>query len=349
VFILHHEFLALTLLYAAVFALLQKHSGKSNVEFSRLTEARSDKTYKLLFKPVMIALVMAPLVFFAGTAFSQTSVVTPPAAGAPQTAARGRGFVRRPLVYETIPPQLPSNLNEMAVLIFSKTQAYRYDDAMEASNGALLEIAHQNGWTAFQTENGAVFNADMLSKFKVVVWNNTSGDLLNEDQEQALQKWIEGGGGWVGIHNAAGDRKYLWSWYSDTLLDAEFMGHAPLQWATIHVEDKNHPATRGLGDTWSRSDEWYSFAQNPRAKGVHVLLTVDENSYSPAANVKMGSDHPIAWWHCVGKGRAFFTALGHRPTAYLEPAFRQHLAGAISWAAGIEGEAPGCSDQMSAQ
>jgi type 1 glutamine amidotransferase len=346
-FIFHYEVVTVPLLSVAMFGLLMRLSTKLDSSYLRGVRFERGRTRR--FKLILGGLVVFPLIVVAGSAFPQSPAAVPPAAGTPQTAARGRGFVRRPLVFETIPPQLPSNLNEMAVLIFSKTQAYRYDDAMEASNGALLAIAQQNGWTAFQTENGAVFNADMLSKFKVVVWNNTSGDLLNEDQEQALRKWIESGGGWVGIHNAAGDRKYQWSWYSETLLDAEFMGHAPLQWATIHVEDKNHPATRGLGDTWSRSDEWYSFAENPRTKGVHVLLTVDENSYSPAANVKMGSDHPVAWWHCVGKGRAFFTALGHRPSAYLEPAFRQHLTGAISWAAGIEGEAPGCSDQMSAQ
>ena len=283
--------------------------------------------------------------------FSQSAPAPPaPAASGPRpTGASGRGragFARHPPVFETVPPDLPANLNNMAVLIFSKTQAYRDDDSQKQANQALISIARQNDWTAFQTENGAVFSADLLKHFKVVVWNNTSGDPLNEQQEDALKTWIENGGGWVGIHNAGGDRTYQWKWYADTLFGAGFNGHAPQQWATLHVEDKNHPATRGLGDTWSRIDEWYAFTSNPRAKGVHVLLTVDEKSYQPKEPVSMGADHPIAWWHCVGKGRSFYTAIGHRGTAYVEPAFRQHIAGAISWAAGIEGEAPGCSEEL---
>src|SRR5579863_7021197 len=115
--------LAMTLLFLR--HSIQREAKPSLLILDKL-EALNISRWKLL------GLLISPLLILAGPGFSQTSPVAPNAPGGPQAAARGRGFVRRPLVYETIPPQLPSNLNEMAVLIFSKTQAYRYDDAMEA-------------------------------------------------------------------------------------------------------------------------------------------------------------------------------------------------------------------------
>ena len=80
-----------------------------------------------------------------------------------------------------------------------------------------------------------------------------------------------------------------------------------------------------------RLDEWYAFDVNPRSH-VHVLLTVDERTYRPGM-FAMGRDHPIAWSHSVGRGRAFYTALGHAGAAYATRAMRRHLGGAIVWAA----------------
>lgn len=250
-------------------------------------------------------------------------------------------------VYETTPPQLPVQLKEPAILVFSKTNGFRQDDAVRAANAALADIAKARGWSAFFTENGAVFNPQDLSRFQATVWNNTSGDVLTADQKQAFQTYIENGGGFVGIHGAGGDPRYEWRWYVETLLGAQFKGH-PLhpqfQQATIHIEDPDDPATKGLPQEWSRVDEWYSFEKSPRANGVKVLATLDERTYRPKMfwkDIGMGADHPIIWKHCVGKGRAFYSALGHSASTYQEPLHLKELEGAIAWAAGLEGE--GCS------
>jgi uncharacterized protein len=95
-----------------------------------------------------------------------------------------------------------------------------------------------------------------------------------------------------------------------------------------------------LGPEWSRVDEWYSFETSPRAKGVKVLATLDERTYRPKMlwmNIAMGADHPIIWKHCVGKGRAFYSALGHSATTYQEPLHLKELEGGMAWAAGLEG------------
>ena len=248
-------------------------------------------------------------------------------------------------IYETVPPELPAQLNEPAILVFSKTNGFREDDAIKAANAALATIAKSRGWSTFFTENGAVFNPATLSRFKATVWNNTSGDVLTPEQKLAFQAYIENGGGFVGIHGAGGDPHYEWRWYVETLIGAQFKGH-PLnpqfQKATVHIEDPDDPATRDLGKEWTRVDEWYSFEKSPRGNGVKVLATLDESTYSPKMlwkDVGMGRDHPIVWKHCVGKGRVFYSALGHSASTYREPLHLKELEGGIAWAAGLEGEA----------
>jgi type 1 glutamine amidotransferase len=214
----------------------------------------------------------------------------------------------------------------------------------------LAAMAAQQGWSMYQTENGAAFNPEQLSAFDAVVFNNVSGNVFTPAQRAAFKSFIENGGGFVGIHGSGGDPDYQWQWYVDSLIGVQFIGHPmspQFQEATIQVEDKNHPATQALPDTWIRTDEWYSFAESARKDGVQVLATLDESSYSPVGmrgqDLTMGDDHPIVWAHCEGEGRALYSALGHQPQAYAEPLYQDLLRGAIRWAARLEGT--GCDVQ----
>lgn len=244
--------------------------------------------------------------------------------------------------YDTVRPQLPAGLKDPAILVFSKTNGYRHKDAIPAANAAIRSIADSNGWSVFFTETGAVFNREDLSRFKATIWNNTSGDVLTAEQKEAFRAYIENGGGFVGIHGAGGDFRYAWRWYVETLLGAQFAGHTlfpQFPKATIRIENHDDPATRELPEQWIRSDEWYSFKPNPRASGVTVLASLDETTYSPRMvwkDIRMGTDHPVIWKHFVRNGRAFYSAIGHRPGAYEEPNYRAVLEGAIVWAAGVE-------------
>ena len=213
---------------------------------------------------------------------------------------------------------LPANLKPGGVLIFSKTNGFRDDPAIQASNAALAAIAHERGWPFFITENGAVMNKEQLEKFKVVVWNNTSGDTLTEDQRAAFKSWMENGGSFVGTHGSGGDPVYSgagrtsaadWKWYVDTLIGAQFVVHSSIQPGDIHVEDPKSPYKRPARALASLGRMVF-VCQNPRAKpGYHILLTVDEQTYTPG-RATMGADHPLAWWHCVEKGHVFYWALG---------------------------------------
>jgi uncharacterized protein len=259
----------------------------------------------------------------------------------------GRMFFGIGTSYDTELPKLPA-LTEPAILIFSKTNGFRDDASIKAANAALEKLAKDKGWSSYTTESAAVFNVEQLSKFKAVVWNSVSGDVLTSEQRAAFKAWIEGGGGFVGLHGSGGDLSYDWDWYVNELIGAQFIGHTlspQFQQGRLVIEDPNHPATRSLGKEWVRTEEWYSFDKSVRAKGYHVLVTLDEKSYSPREKIpflvdmdlRMGADHPMVWTHCVGNGRALYSALGHQAESYAEAKHIALIAGAISWAAGLEG------------
>jgi uncharacterized protein len=254
-----------------------------------------------------------------------------------------RVFLGGVKVYETTPPQLPADLPRPAILVFSKTNGFRHEEAIPAANAMFAQFARDNGWGHFQTENGATFSPAILAKFDAVVFNNVSGDVFTPEQRAAFKGFIENGGGFVGVHGSGGDFSYDWKWYVEDLIGAQFSGHPmdpQFQQATVRVEDRTHPSTSHLPEIWQRTDEWYSFQQSPRRPGYNILATLDETTYSPKGmgeDLRMGSDHPIAWWHCIGKGRVLYSAMGHQPTAYAEPDYRKMLEGAVTWSLGKEG------------
>ena len=192
---------------------------------------------------------------------------------------------------------LPLAAQGFDVLVFSKTNVFRHD-SIAAGITAILELglAHSFGVTA--TEDATQFNATNLALYDAVIFLNTTGNILNTDQETAFQAFIRNGGGFVGIH-AAADTEYAWPWYGQ-LLGAHFASHPATQSGTLQVLDRAHPSTRDLPQKWTRTDEWYNFQASPRGN-VHVLATLDETTYSGGT---MGPDHPIAWCQEFEGGRS---------------------------------------------
>jgi type 1 glutamine amidotransferase len=216
------------------------------------------------------------------------------------------------------------------VLVFSKTTGFRHD-SIPLGIAAIEALGAEHGFAVDSTEEAARFNSATLSRYKVIVFLNTTGDILDAGQKTAFERYIHSGGGFVGIHSAS-DTEYRWPWYG-RLVGTWFASHPQIQGATLHIEDPSHPSTKGLPALWERTDEWYNFRSNPRA-AVKVLATLDEATYSGGA---MGTDHPITWCQDVDGGRSWYTAMGHTKESYAEPLFRLHLLGGIESAAGIAG------------
>ena len=222
-----------------------------------------------------------------------------------------------------------SSSTGLRILVFSKTAGFRHD-SIPVGVQALRELGARNGIQVDATEDAAAFSDASLRRYDVVVFLLTTGDVLDDSQQAAFQRYIRAGGGFAGVHSAS-DTEHDWPWYGG-LVGAYFRTHPAIQRATIAVADPRDVSTRGLPRRWTRTDEWYGFATNPRG-AVRVLATLDETSYSPGDSA-MGADHPIAWSHVYEGGRAWYTALGHTQESYSEPLFRQHLLGGILWAAG---------------
>ncbi len=213
------------------------------------------------------------------------------------------------------------------ILVFSKTMGFRHA-SIPTGVAALRTLCAQHGIMVDSTEDSDDFNEKNLKRYAAVVFLSTTGDVLNPLQENAFERYIQAGGGFVGIH-AATDTEYGWSWFTG-LVGGQFESHPEIQDATLLVKDHKHLSTKHLpGDTWQRKDEWYNFKNlNPN---VNVLMTIDEKSYKGGKN---GDHHPMCWYHVYDGGRAWYTAGGHTNESYAEPAFLQHLLGGIRYAIG---------------
>jgi cytochrome c len=215
------------------------------------------------------------------------------------------------------------------VLVFSKTAAFRHA-SIEAGVAALKQLGQANGFAVDATEDAAAFSEGNLRRYRAVVFMSTTGDVLDARQQGAFERYIQAGGGWVGVHSAT-DTEYDWPWYG-RLSGARFASHpdAPnVRKGAFRVRDRRHPATEGLPDRWEREDEFYNFRDI--APGLRVLLDIDESSYRGGTN---GANHPMAWYHEVDGGRAFYTAVGHTSESFADPLVLRHLLGGLRWAMG---------------
>jgi len=220
-----------------------------------------------------------------------------------------------------------------AVLVFSKTTGFRHD-SIPHGIVTIKTLGAHHGFSVDSTEDATRFTDMELARYQVVVFLSTTGDILDDGQKAAFERYIRSGGGFAGIHSAS-DTEYRWAWYG-RLVGAYFAGHPEIQRATVRIEDLGHASTRGLPPIWERTDEWYNFRNNPRGT-VHVLATLDEATYSGG---KMGADHPIAWCQAIDGGRSWYTAMGHTTESFAEPLYRLHLLGGIESAAGVAGGCP---------
>ncbi len=210
------------------------------------------------------------------------------------------------------------------ILVFTHTAGFRHGSIPDGV-ACFQRIAAANNLQMTHTEDPAIFTDEALANFGAVVFLNTTGDILNADQQAAMERHHRAGAGFMGVHSAA-DTEYDWSWYGQ-LLGAYFRSHPAIQEASIDVLDLTHPSTRHLPHRWTRRDEWYDFRTQP-APGVQRLLNLDESTYSGGV---MGQQHPIAWCHTFDGGRSFYTAGGHTSQSYTEPDFVKHLSGGLLW------------------
>ncbi|MHA7830763.1 MAG: ThuA domain-containing protein [Flagellimonas sp.] len=214
------------------------------------------------------------------------------------------------------------------LLVFSKTMGFKHT-SIPSGIAALEKLGQDNGFVIDTTTNGALFTDENLGQYSAVVFLSTTGNVLNASEEAAFERYIQAGGGYVGIH-AAADTEYDWGWYNK-LVGAQFLSHpAGTPEADFIIKDKNHPSTEFFTDSvWHRTDELYNYKNI--YDGINVLMTVDESTYEGGEN---GDYHPMAWYHEFDGGRAFYTAAGHTDESFSEELFLKHVLGGINYAIG---------------
>lgn len=220
-----------------------------------------------------------------------------------------------------------SKKNNPKILVFSKTKGYRHG-SIGIGKTTIQKLGKEHHFDVDTTENAALFTEQNLKQYAAVIFLSTTGDVLNDAQQAAFERYIQAGGGYVGIH-AATDTEYDWPWYGK-LAGAYFTSHPAVQEAKFIIKDKKHSSTKFLTDSvWMHKDELYNFKDiNPDIK---VLITIDETSYTGGKN---GKFHPFSWYHNYDGGRSFYTSMGHTDETWSDDKFLKHLWGGIEYAVG---------------
>jgi type 1 glutamine amidotransferase len=224
---------------------------------------------------------------------------------------------------------------QFKALLVTTTRGWHHE-SLHSGVIALKEMGVKNFFDVVLWENPAGFTDKFLQDFQVVIFLNTTGDIFDSTQQKVMERFIQSGKGYVGIHSAS-DTEYDWDWYTK-LVGRMFVIHPLVQTARLKVLDGKFPGLQGFADGRLWTDEWYQFGPE-KVTDLNYILGVDETSYNPKVQwgekkgEGMGQLHPLAWYHNFDGGRAFYTALGHLPTNFSEPAFLNHLYAGIFWGA----------------
>ncbi|MCD6333141.1 MAG: ThuA domain-containing protein, partial [Bacteroidales bacterium] len=223
---------------------------------------------------------------------------------------------------------------EKRVLIYTKNGVGYVHDNIPAATKALQELCDEQGIGYEVSDDPAIFTEEKLKQFDALIFNNTNNDVFDNDaQRLVFRRYIQAGGGFVGIHSACGsERNWPWFW---SMLGGKFIRHCPYQPITVRVIDTTDISTRHLGQTWVWEDEGYYLKDlNP---DIHVLLAHDMTSINDKGKEEYPADvfgdlFPSTWHHEFEGGREWYTAYGHNKDHYSDPDFRKMLIGGILWA-----------------
>jgi hypothetical protein len=231
--------------------------------------------------------------------------------------------------------------NQFKALLVTTTRGWHHE-SIHAGVIAIQQLGIKHRFQVDLFEDNYSFTDKTLANYQVVIFLNTTGDILNEQEQKVMERFIQSGKGFMGIHSAS-DTEYDWAWYTQ-LVGRMFVIHPVIQTARLNVLESTFPGLEGFANNKQWTDEWYEFGPD-KVTGLKTVLAVDENSYNPVANWEanpnraavsgkgMGVFHPIAWYHNFDGGRSFYTNLGHMATDFSDPAYLSHITAGIVWAA----------------
>jgi type 1 glutamine amidotransferase len=247
-----------------------------------------------------------------------------------KSAVLGIGLLVSVTVAGQAAPKLPKVLFLTHSAGFKHSVVKRPAEASPAWAEERLQRAAAGRFEVVATQDLGEITREKLKGYQGVVFY-TTGELAID--KEALIDFVKQGGGFAGIHSAT-DTLYQYAPYGE-LIGGYFDGHPWHEKVTVNVEDKKHPATAHLGDSFEITDEIYQFKNWDRSK-VHVLLSLDASKVDLTKKGVNRADHDFAlsWTDSFGKGRVFYTALGHREEVWEDPRFLTHVVNGIAWTVG---------------
>lgn len=226
------------------------------------------------------------------------------------------------------------------VLVYTKNGKGYVHDNIASAVASMKDLARENGFTVDVSDTAIVFTEDNLKKYNFIVFTSTNNDVFDNDaQRVAFRRYIEAGGGFVGIHSVTGTER-KWKWFKQ-MIGETFTWHAKFQRFSLKNMDPSHPSMEGVPAVWSREDECY-FGKEMypgikvlMAHDVHTLNTSDHTQDSLLQkNIGTFGDYfPAVWYQDFQGGHVWITTLGHSKDSYQEPVYRNHLLQGLKYIA----------------
>ncbi len=249
-------------------------------------------------------------------------------------------FLQLP-VYSPINAQGKVNWKKVNVLVYTKNGKGYVHDNIPSAISCIQKLGKQYGFKVDTSANSSVMTEENLKQYTLLVFPSTNNDVFDTDQQRlAFRRYIEAGGGFVGIHSVTGTERN-WKWFK-TMLGGTFSWHPKFQKFTVRVIDPSHPSVQGLPKVWEKEDECY-FAKElyPGIKTImaHDITTLNTSDTAQKNLIIKNAGnfselYPAVWTHDFDGGHTWCTVLGHDKRDYADPVFVKHIFQGISYVAG---------------
>lgn len=223
------------------------------------------------------------------------------------------------------------------VLVYTKNGKGYVHDNIESSVKCIQKLGQEKGFTVVASDDPSVFTEDNLKQYTFLLFANTNNDVFDTNEQRlAFRKYMETGGGFVGLHSALGTERN-WAWFK-MMLGGSFAWHPKFQSLTLKVIDATHPSAKGLPASWTKEDECYFLKE--MYPGINVILAHDLTSIrkDDEEKVKTASGsfnryYPAAWYQHYDGGTVWITTLGHDKKDYEDPTYLNHILQGMNFVA----------------
>ncbi|MFD2571302.1 ThuA domain-containing protein [Spirosoma soli] len=230
------------------------------------------------------------------------------------------------------------NWKKVKVLVYTKNgKGYVHDNIPNAVQ-CIQRLGQQYGFKVDVSDQPTVFTEDNLKQYTTLIFPSTNNDVFDTDaQRLAFRRYIEAGGGFVGIHSVMGTERN-WPWFK-RMIGGTFAWHPPFQKIRINVIDTKHPSMQGLPKVWEKEDEFYftkEMSPGPTVIMANDLTSLDGREPEKVKTFGGSYTHlyPSAWYYNFDGGHTWCTTLGHHKKDYEDPTFVQHIFQGIRYVVG---------------